>query len=172
MKTVQQKRKRSRPDGPSLDDQYLAAALKHDDGRELLSMAIGDLVSGSIRTALAWWLAQRLDRVLNGEDARKVFALAAPEGAPKGRHGAGGFDADGIAAATVLATRRFSTKTEAYSAIADAVGWKDTKRVRRHYTDNGYLLDDRSDDDLIVMAGAELMKRVAWPVHDPSDEDR
>lgn len=145
------------------DADVLSELLARDAAKELLDASVSGLLAKNMDPRLATWLAIRLERILNGEDAVKVFSLSEPEGTPKDLHGAGRFTSDQVAALTQLSRRRFARKADADAAVAAAVGWQDSGRVLRMTREQGYDLCDRSDDDLIAMTGDELLSRFNGP---------
>jgi hypothetical protein len=144
------------------EEELLQTALEKDDAEFLLDRAISGLYTGRMDSRLALWLGRRLERLQKGEDARKLFKLENPEGAPRGKHGAGRYDTDQVAALWELARRRFERKGDADDAVAQACGLKDPSSVARLVRDDGYKLARLDDDMLKVMAGDDLLKRV-WP---------
>jgi len=80
------------------EEELLQTALKDDDAPLLLDLAISALYAGRIDPSLALWLARRLERVMLGEDASKLFMPSKPKGAPGGKHGAGRYDTYCVAA--------------------------------------------------------------------------
>ena len=146
------------------EEELIQTALKEDDAEFLLDLAISGLYTGRMDSRLALWLGRRLERVQKGEDARKLFELENPEGAPRGKHGAGSYDTDQVAALWMLARRRFTRKGNADDAVAEACGrFKDSSSVSRLVRDKGYKLTHLDDDILKVMAGEELLARIKWP---------